>query len=750
MKNTLIRQIITVGIITILWVLPFTIINAQKTELDRTPPILPDFNLNTRGERGEPMLEKLAPELRTLYKQFAPTRGEKSGADESGLEGFTASQLSEFFGIDNKDQNPTTTISVKFVKTIDSLALKNAGANVFSKSSKTVVAFIPVQNLLKLATSASVQSITVFKSLQIPAKPVESRLPEVVAPIRGGRGDTPTPLANEFNKQGMTGKGVIVGVIDSGIDWRHKDFIRPDGTSRILAIWDLYDNSYQTSSGAVGSQPPVQYSDTKAWFGTVYTNAQINAALKGTGKINTADKYGHGSAVAGTAAGNGRATKDGVPSPALAGVAPDADLIIVKGMDCGGFHPYAEMTSEWMTNYAKAVKKPIVINMSFGGQFSTHDGMTDGEKFIDEISGAGKPGVAVTVSAGNDGGFNLHSTGRFGAKRPGQADNLSAGIDLKVKQPSLLLGVFSTKDTWGFAFRSNLDMFSSTDGKQMPIFIFKTLAGSLDYATNGTPKYPDQLKTFISSIQLKTGDNINTTADTVSMQLPAGDYLVWSYGTSANVTEGKFDFYLPGGAFKAFFGDGVAKNGVVGSPGNANNAITVGSYDFRTTWDNITGQTTFYNLQTGAISDYSSMGFRRDGVVKPEIAAPARYTLSPLSEFAKKANGGCDGSMANDKDLNFTADGFHLAWSGTSAASPFTAGVVALMLQKNPNLDAAQIKQILQKTARTGGLVGSVPNAAWGYGMINPAAALTATPAATTTMRGGKSTSTRGGKPTKN
>ena len=69
MKKILIRQIIAVGIITILWVLPFTIINAQKTEIDRTPPILPDFNLNTRGERGNPMLEKLAPELRTLYKQ---------------------------------------------------------------------------------------------------------------------------------------------------------------------------------------------------------------------------------------------------------------------------------------------------------------------------------------------------------------------------------------------------------------------------------------------------------------------------------------------------------------------------------------------------------------------------------------------------------------------------------------------------------------------------------------------------------
>jgi subtilisin family serine protease len=77
-----------------------------------------------------------------------------------------------------------------------------------------------------------------------------------------------------------------------------------------------------------------------------------------------------------------------------------------------------------------------------------------------------------------------------------------------------------------------------------------------------------------------------------------------------------------------------------------------------------------------------------------------------------------------------TRDGFHLAWEGTSASAPFTAGVIALMLEKNPTLDSTQIKRILTQTASPDGLVGATPNAEWGYGRLNPVAALAATPPA--------------------
>jgi subtilisin family serine protease len=143
---------------------------------------------------------------------------------------------------------------------------------------------------------------------------------------------------------------------------------------------------------------------------------------------------------------------------------------------------------------------------------------------------------------------------------------------------------------------------------------------------------------------------------------------------------------------------------------------------------NSSGDTTTYNLLLGGPSNYTSAGYRRDGVIKPDISAPARYTISSLSSSAKQSMGGCPDSMATGDGSNFTLDGLHVAWEGTSAATPFTAGVIALMLQKNPNLDAEQIRQILKKTAKSGGIIGAVPNQVWGWGMINPAAALTAVP----------------------
>jgi subtilisin family serine protease len=80
---------------------------------------------------------------------------------------------------------------------------------------------------------------------------------------------------------------------------------------------------------------------------------------------------------------------------------------------------------------------------------------------------------------------------------------------------------------------------------------------------------------------------------------------------------------------------------------------------------------------------------------------------------------------------SITPDGIHLAWAGTSAAAPYVAGVVALMLQKNPALDAAQVKEILTKSvAPADDFTGALPNTQWGYGKIDPQAALKATPAA--------------------
>ena len=96
-----------------------------------------------------------------------------------------------------------------------------------------------------------------------------------------------------------TGAGVLVGVIDSGIDWRHDDFRNANGTTRIKAIWDLY---------GAGSPPPTGFTDGAEW-----DENEINASLTGGGSVNEEDNNGHGTHVTGIAAGNGRASSGPVP-----------------------------------------------------------------------------------------------------------------------------------------------------------------------------------------------------------------------------------------------------------------------------------------------------------------------------------------------------------------------------------------------------------------------------------------------------
>ncbi len=708
-------------------------------DLPQTPHY-PEINKGRGKKRGAGETEKLSPELAILFDQF-------SGSGAGGQYKFEEHHLKELFNV-GAGSNPSIGVIIRISGAADISELGAHHAKIYLRSDDLVVADVPVRSLARLAQENFVVSVTATKAAQVPAlqnsvqRPSFRNLSDVPAREIKANSSVVNSTAG-FSSNGLTGKGVIVGVIDTGIDWKHEDFIKPDGTSRILYLWDMTDSSFETSAGKVGTQPPLLEDGTASGPGTLYTNKQITDALQGRDTVNSFDNFGHGTVTAGTAAGNGRATANGVPPGTYSGVAPDADLIIVKAGDCGGFDDSYILGTSWIAQVAKQRGQPVVINHSLGSHFSPHDGSEAAEQLMNKISGAGKPGVVLTVSAGNEGNYSLHGSGRFGPRRPGQADVDGSPIEVAIspqraKNRTWLTGYFDSRDDWGLAVRGSGKFLVDHLGRPFNLYIFR-VKDELKVLLPDGVKEPDYFKTL--SDQILNHSRLaapGEKSDQLWVPLPPGNYFVWGFGPTANVVSGSFDLYMPFYT-EGSFTIGAVKRKMVGSPGNAAEVITVGSYDFREAWENQPGGQTFYNLPLEYISDYSSPGgSRADGIFKPEIAAPARYTIASMSASANPDSPTCKGENmgAGAGWTAVTKDGKHMAWSGTSAAAPYVAGVVALLLQKNPTLDAAQIKNILIKTARRADkFVGPVPNPEWGHGKLDPVAALAATPSLNSLLR---------------
>ncbi|WP_411706371.1 S8 family serine peptidase [Edaphovirga cremea] len=669
-----------------------------------------------KSARGSSAADKLSMPLKVHYRQFADTRGSRADEPE-----FSEQELSNLFGIEGQEKNPSIEVAFKIDGSADPAALEKAGAKIRLRAGDMIYASVPVLALQRVAQQPAVTSIKPMMGARIPTPPKDKAIPQMMRETRETRGEN---MAGEFDRQRLTGKGVVVAIIDTGIDWSHQDFVNADGTSRILYLYDLFDPSWTSSSGRIGTQPPLVDKNNKP-IGTVYTKAQINAALKGQGTVASKDVVGHGTACAGTAAGNGRATAKGVLPGTYKGIAPEADLIIVKAEDGkGGISSLGYYTVEWILATAKSVGKPAVINMSFGSHFSSHEGDAPQERMLDTFVGPGKPGAVIAVSAGNEGRESFHAGGTFGPDRPGQADNFSNGIELFVtgSKGTFITSYFSAGDDWGLAIVGRDTFFVDPTGSPV-VFYLSRVGEDIGGKLSKPAKAPQNFSQYFKE-QVEV-DSVGDKTHEVTIWLPKGSYDIYGFGASPKVPSGRFDLYIPQ-THSGSFGKGNEAKFMVGSPGNSANVITVGAYDFRSSWTNVEGSQTFYNMKVGTISNYSSPGFRRDNLVKPEIAAPATYTISPLSKDSAEMGRNSDGTP---NKANITDDGFHLAWQGTSASAPYTAGVIALILQKNPTLDAVQVKEILKKTAIRDDLTGATPNVYWGYGKLNPPAAIRETPA---------------------
>ncbi len=562
-----------------------------------------------------------------------------------------------------------------FIQTTDPEMLKREGVSVHSVIGDRVTAVLP---LSKIRSIARLPEVSFIEASSVCRPLLDESIPEInVDQVWNG------DLGTVYR-----GEGVVVGIYDSGIDWSHPDFIHEgDTTSRILYLWDQTVES--------GSHPE-GYD-----YGTEYKQSEINDEIDGIpeGIVQGIDSTGHGTHVAGIAAGNGRAGGNGQAT--YIGVAPEADLIVVKGGDETGFTEWRILDGiDYIFKKAEAMNppRPVVVNLSVGGtQRGPHDGTSSFETGLDYLLD-GKTGRAVVVAAGNDGDRAIHFKDHFLGE-----DTMT--VEFEVEGLYLRSGIedYIAFDIWYYnAVNLYATVVTPRDSSYGP---FQNKQVETEWGWIDITKYSkSESNIHIYITERKPGNEITDLLDEGTWKLVLTGY------------SGPVEGWLYDSTMGAQITSDVDYSTLINEPGNAQFCITVGSYISRLEWPHQMSKGGMVdNFQIGAISDFSSPGPVRNGFSKPDIVAPGEFIVSAYSSDVYPGPG---------PDW-ITPDGQYRAWKGTSMAAPHVTGVIALMFQADPELDVSDIKSIFLNTSRKDDFTGPEPwNPKRGYGKLDALAAL--------------------------
>ena len=421
----------------------------------------------------------------------------------------------------------------------------------------------------------------------------------------------------------------------------------------------------------------------RAAVGTLYTRAQLTAALRieQSGKssgIPATDLNGHGTACAGVAAGNGNNSKDtsGERRAEVIGVAPEADIIAVSIADESTRYIknmfLLNAICEWLDTAAGL--RPLVVSCSFGGHLGGHDGYRIAERQLDARFPLSRKGRAIVVAAGNEALNGLHAEVSF-------ADKSTPGI---------------------------ISWQAEEGGARLEIYFENGDLSDLEYAGG-------------KEIRVEPSAYVNPLTKTAvaEIKVPPGRGRLALFDSSGHRI--KADVYISGGQFNA---DTASPGKQISTPGTANHAITVGSYDWNRVFSYQGRQFLMRDalqrqIVIGQLSVYSNPGFSRNGTVKPEVVAPGEYFYASFAKLLDHTGVHLYNPKTNPGGNAPDSSGNYMLFNGTSAATPYVAGVVALMFQKKATLTLGQIRELLKHTASQDSFTSSVPNPAWGYGKLD-------------------------------
>ncbi len=517
----------------------------------------------------------------------------------------------------------------------------------------------------------------------------------VYTEVTGGRREA-CVTALQAQNPALTGRGVLVAIIDSGIDYRHPDFRNEDGSTRIVALWDQTAGTpgrvmpeqgteglteVQSDNGmSYGNVPPEGYLD-----GVLYTRERIDAALRGEQRaeggslVPEEDLSGHGTHVAGIAAGNGRAS-----GGRYRGVAYESDLLVVK---LGGIQsdPFPQTTNlmaavDFCVRYAAKDGRPLSINLSFGNNAGAHDGQSLLETYLDTVALYGR--TCICIGTGNNAALGWHAGGGIGTS---EVERL---LSVAPTETELRMGLWlSSLD------EMELSMISP-EGTIRRVPLGERNAGT---AIKGYPT--------ASGIVLRFGEFVAEVfigeATPYRMLREIGITLrregsVTEGGTwrirlrPMRILDGTYDIWIVGGVQSSAtrFLQATPERTLT-IPSTARRPIAVAAYDGR----------------TDGIANFSGRGYPRgetasDGGIKPDVAAPG-------VEIVSCAPGG-----------GYTTK------TGTSMATPFVTGCAALLMQwgivegNDPYLYGERLKSFLIRGAKELPALPEIPNPYVGWGRI--------------------------------
>lgn len=462
----------------------------------------------------------------------------------------------------------------------------------------------------------------------------------------------------------LTGKGCVIVIIDTGIDYTSPVFRNPDGSSRILAIWD---QTVQTGTAPEGF-----------FYGSEYSREDINRALQSDNPyeiVPSRDENGHGSDLAAVAAGS--ILDNGMD---YMGVAPEADIVVVKLKECKEyfreFYLIPRNVPAYQENdimlgvfygdrFANTFRRPVVYCIGLGTNYGDHSGSSALSRYLDAV--AVKRSRAVVVCGGNEGNAAHHYLGNLNSPESPGISREAVEVRVGPNSDGFLM------ELWGNLPDIVTVSVRSPGGETIPAIRL----GIQDIITYGFIYERTRITIAGNLVEPASGEEL------ISMRIQAPTAGIWTFIVEAarDIHNGQFNIWLP---IKQFLNSEVtflkpSPYTTLTEPAMAADVISVSAYN---------GASRSFYIESGR-------GYTRTGEINPDFAAP-----------------GVNVSVPQGKQ------------TGSSLAAAITAGAVAQFMQwavveeNNPLVESREIKNyFVRGAARSDDL--AYPNREWGYGQLN-------------------------------